>query len=102
MIELKKLMPKAFKEFEAVCGRLEKHYKDMQDLEFTIQNGHLWMLQTRSGKRTAAAAVKIAVDMTRERLIGQKEALMRVNPSDLDQLLHPSFDPAARRHVIGT
>ncbi|MDE0840072.1 MAG: pyruvate, phosphate dikinase, partial [Kiritimatiellae bacterium] len=81
MIELKKLMPKAFKEFEAVCGRLEKHYKDMQDLEFTIQNGHPWMLQTRSGKRTAAAAVKIAVDMTRERLIGQKEALMRVNPS---------------------
>ena len=99
--KLKKLMPKAYKEFEAVCSRLEKHYKDMQDLEFTIQNGHLWMLQTRSGKRTAAAAVKIAVDMARERLIGQKEALMRVKPADLDQLLHPSFDPNARREVIG-
>ena len=99
--KLKKVMPKAFKEFETVCGRLEKHYKDMQDLEFTIQNGHLWMLQTRSGKRTAAAAVKIAVDMAKERLIGQKEALMRVKPGDLDQLLHPSFDPAARRDVIG-
>jgi len=99
--KLKKVMPKAFKEFETVCGRLEKHYKDMQDLELTIQNGHLWMLQTRSGKRTAAAAVKIAVDMAKERLIGQKEALMRVKPGDLDQLLHPSFDPAARRDVIG-
>jgi len=101
VIKLKKLMPRAYKEFEAVCIRLEKHYKDMQDLEFTIQNGHLWMLQTRSGKRTAAAAVKIAVDMARERLIGQKEALMRVKPADLDQLLHPSFDPTARREVIG-
>jgi pyruvate, orthophosphate dikinase len=102
VIKLKKLMPKAYKEFEAVCTRLEKHYKDMQDLEFTIQDGHLWMLQTRGGKRTAAAAVKIAVDMARERLIGQKEALMRVKPADLDQLLHPSFDPAARREVIGS
>lgn len=100
--KLKRLMPKAYREFEAVCVRLEKHYKDMQDLEFTIQNGHLWMLQTRSGKRTAAAAVKIAVDMARERLISQKEALMRVKPSDLDQLLHPSFDPKAARDVIGT
>lgn len=100
VIKLKKIMPKAFKEFEAVCVRLEKHYKDMQDLEFTIQSGHLWMLQTRSGKRTAAAAVKIAVDMARERLIGQKEAIMRVKPSDLDQLLHPSFDPKAKRQVI--
>jgi pyruvate,orthophosphate dikinase len=100
VIKLKKIMPKAFKEFEAVCVRLEKHYKDMQDLEFTIQSGHLWMLQTRSGKRTAAAAVKIAVDMARERLIGQKEAIMRVKPGDLDQLLHPSFDPKAKRQVI--
>ena len=99
--KLKRLMPKAFKEFEAVCVRLEKHYKDMQDLEFTIQDGHLWMLQTRGGKRTAAAAVKIAVDMARERLISQKEALLRVKPGDLDQLLHPSFDPAASRDVIG-
>ena len=99
--ELKKVMPAAFEEFEVVCTRLEKHYKDMQDLEFTIQDGRLWMLQTRSGKRTAAAAVKIAVDMTRERLIGQREAIMRVKPADLDQLLHPTFDPSAKRDVIG-
>ncbi|MDA0337739.1 MAG: pyruvate, phosphate dikinase, partial [bacterium] len=102
VLKLKKLMPKAYKEFEAVCAKLERHFKDMQDLEFTIQNGHLWMLQTRRGKRTAAAAVKIAVDMARERLIGQKEALMRVKPADLDQLLHPSFDPAAHREVIAS
>ena len=101
MSKLKKVMPRAFKEFEAVCTRLEKHYKDMQDLEFTIQDGHLWMLQTRSGKRTAAAAVRIAVEMAKERLIGQKEALLRVKPGDLDQLLHPSFDPSAQRDVIG-
>ena len=98
---LKRKMPKVYAEFEKVCANLERHYKDMQDLEFTIQKGKLWMLQTRSGKRTAAAAVKTAVDMAKERLISQKEALLRVRPGDLDQLLHPSFDAKAKRDVIG-
>ena len=95
--KLKKQLPKAFGQFREVCMTLERHYRDMQDLEFTIQKGRLWMLQTRAGKRTAAAAVKIAVDMAREKLIDRSEALLRVKPGDLDQLLHPSFDPAARR-----
>ena len=99
--KIKRILPKAFNEFQAVCKQLEKHYKDMQDLEFTIQQGHLWMLQTRSGKRTAAAAVKIAVDMVNERLINRKEALLRVDPSDLDQLLHPTFDTAKKTEPIG-
>ena len=98
---LKRKQPKAYKEFEDVCSLLEKHYKDMQDMEFTIQQGHLWMLQTRSGKRTAAAAVKIAVDMVKERLITKKEALLRVNPADLDQLLHPMFAAGKKSEVIG-
>ena len=98
---LEKVLPRAYRQFERVCRKLERHYKDMQDLEFTIQNGRLWMLQTRAGKRTAGAAVKIAVDMAKERLISQKEALKRVAPEDLDQLLHPSFDPEASREVIG-
>jgi len=98
--KMKRILPKAFNEFQAVCKQLEKHYKDMQDLEFTIQQGHLWMLQTRSGKRTAAAAVKIAVDMVNERLINRKEALLRVDPSDLDQLLHPTFDTAKKTDPI--
>ncbi len=98
---LKRLMPEVYAEFEKVCAKLERHYRDMQDLEFTIQKGKLWMLQTRSGKRTAAAAVKTAVDMAKERLISQKEALLRVRPGDLDQLLHPSFDVKAKRDVIG-
>ncbi len=98
---LKRKQPKAYKEFEDVCVLLEKHYKDMQDMEFTIQQGKLWMLQTRSGKRTAAAAVKIAVDMVRERLINKKEALLRVDPADLDQLLHPTFASGKKTEVIG-
>ena len=101
VIKLKAQLPKAYKEFVQVCKRLERHYKDMQDLEFTIQKGRLWMLQTRSGKRTAAAAIKIAVDLVREGLITQKEAINRVRPGDLDQLLHPSFDPAAKKISIG-
>ena len=80
--------------------RLEKHYKDMQDMEFTIQNEVLYILQTRNGKRTAEAAVKVAVDMVGERLIPKKEAVMRVTPEQLDHLLHPSFDPKAKRDVI--
>jgi len=100
VIELKAQLPQAYKEFLLVCKRLERHYADMQDLEFTIQKGKLWMLQTRSGKRTAAAAIKIAVDMAGEGLISQKEAIHRVKPGDLDQLLHPSFDPAAKTKSI--
>ncbi|MFH1566395.1 MAG: pyruvate, phosphate dikinase, partial [Gemmatimonadota bacterium] len=99
--KLKAQMPKVYREFELVCRTLEKHYRDMQDLEFTIQKGKLWMLQTRSGKRTAAAAVKVAVEMAAERLITQSEAVQRVKPSDLDQLLHPFFDPKATKTVIG-
>ena len=102
-IELKKLnkvMPKAYKELTALMTRLEKHYKDMQDMEFTIQSKVLYILQTRGGKRTAEAAVKIAADMVQEKLISAKEAVTRVKPEQLDRLLHPSFDPKARRNVI--
>ena len=98
---LKRRMPAAFKQFEQVCNQLERHYRDMQDLEFTIQSRRLWMLQTRNGKRTAAAAVKIAVDMASERLISRKVAIGRVKPSDLDQLLHPTFDAAKKSDPIG-
>lgn len=102
-IELKKLskvMPKAYQQLTKLMTRLEKHYKDMQDMEFTIQNEVLYILQTRNGKRTAEAAVKVAVDMVGERLIPKKEAVMRVQPEQLDHLLHPSFDPKAKRDVI--
>ncbi len=94
-------MPKAYRQFLQVCKKLERHYKEMQDLEFTIQKHRLWMLQTRSGKRTAAAAVKIAVDMANERLISRNEAIQRVRPEELDQLLHPTFDAAGKKEVIG-
>lgn len=99
---LEKIMPAAFAEFVAVSERLEKHYADMQDLEFTIENGKLWMLQTRSGKRTAKAALKIAVEMADEGLISRDEAVLRIDPGSLDQLLHPTIDPKAKRDVIGT
>jgi pyruvate,orthophosphate dikinase len=88
---LEEAMPKCFKELDGIRERLEKHYRDMQDLEFTIEDGKLYMLQTRNGKRTAAAAVKIAIDMAKEGLITEKESVMRVEPSQLDQLLHPVF-----------
>ncbi|KQW31355.1 pyruvate phosphate dikinase [Rhizobium sp. Root274] len=99
---LEKLMPEAFAEFQAICTRLEAHYRDMQDLEFTIERGKLWMLQARSGKRTTKAAMKIAVDMVSEGLISEQEAVMRIEPSSLDQLLHPTIDPRVTRHVIGS
>jgi pyruvate, orthophosphate dikinase len=99
---LEKLMPEAFAEFLTICDRLERHYRDMQDLEFTIQAGKLWMLQTRSGKRTAKAALKIAVDMAGEELITREEAVMRIDPASLDQLLHPTIDPHASRDIIGS
>lgn len=99
---LEKLMPEAFAEFRAICDKLEHHYRDMQDLEFTIERGTLWMLQTRSGKRTAKAALKIAVDMAEEGLVSKDEAVGRIDPASLDQLLHPTIDPHARRDIIGS
>ncbi|MER8436283.1 pyruvate, phosphate dikinase [Mesorhizobium sp. M1393] len=98
---LQKLMPDAFQSFVTISDRLEKHCRDMQDLEFTIERGKLWMLQTRSGKRTAKAALKIAVDMARDKLISKEEAVARIDPASLDQLLHPTIDPTAARDVIG-
>ncbi len=94
--ELKKEMPKVYRELENVFKKLEAHYRDMQDVEFTIERGRLWILQTRTGKRTALAAVKIAVDMVREGLIPKEEAVMRVTPEQIDQLLHPMIDPKAK------
>lgn len=93
-------MPEAFAEFSRICDQLEAHYSDMQDLEFTIQEGKLWMLQTRSGKRTTKAALKIATDLAAEGLISKEEAVLRIDPAALDQLLHPTIDPAAKRNVI--
>ena len=93
-------MPEAFAEFSKICDQLEAHYSDMQDLEFTIQEGKLWMLQTRSGKRTTKAALKIATDLAAEGLISKEEAVLRIDPAALDQLLHPTIDPAAKRNVI--
>jgi pyruvate,orthophosphate dikinase len=101
-LSLERAMPAAFAEFVEICDRLEAHYRDMQDLEFTIERGKLWMLQTRSGKRTAKAALKIAAEMADEGLITTEEAVMRVDPSALDQLLHPMIDPAATRDIVAT
>ncbi|MDI4666763.1 pyruvate, phosphate dikinase [Xanthobacter autotrophicus] len=95
-------LPEAFKEFERISHVLENHYRDMQDLEFTVEKGKLWMLQTRSGKRTAKAALRIAVELAAEGLITEEEAVGRVDPAALDQLLHPAIDPKAERKVIAT
>ena len=100
-VPLEVSMPGPYQELLKVRERLEQHYKDMQDLEFTIQQKKLYMLQTRNGKRTAAASLRIAVDMAREGLIDQHEAVRRVNPSALDQLLHPTLDPKAHRTLLG-
>ncbi len=99
---LEALMPGTFAELQHHFDLLERHYRDMQDMEFTIQEGKLWMLQTRTGKRTAKAALRIAVDMAEEGLIGRAEAVLRINPASLDQLLHPTLDPKAKREVIAT
>jgi len=98
---MEEAMPETFKELCEFRARLEAHYKDMQDMEFTIQQGRLWMLQTRNGKRTAKAALKIACDLVDEGVLSQKEAVMRVEPQQLDQLLHPMLDPDADRDVVG-
>ena len=94
---LEEAMPKLYKEVLGIRNRLEKHYKDMQDIEFTIQEGRLWMLQTRTGKRNGAAAIKVAVEMVKEGLINEKTAVLRVRPSQLDELLHDMLDPAEER-----
>src|ERR1700729_2437664 len=95
-------MPNAFAELKRIHARLEQHYRDMQDLEFTVEQGKLWMLQTRSGKRTAQAALRIAVELAQEKLITKEEAILRVDPAALDQLLHPTIDPNAERKIIAT
>ena len=95
-------LPKAYAELKRIYNALERHYRDMQDLEFTVEQGRLWMLQTRSGKRTAKAALRIAVELANEGLITKNEAVLRVDPLALDQLLHPTIDPRAHRKVIAT
>lgn len=99
-LSMEEAMPEAYAELARVFDQLERHYRDMQDIEFTVERGKLWMLQTRSGKRTAKAALKIAVDMANEGLITRDEAILRVDPSALDQLLHPTLDPNAPRDVL--
>ncbi|WP_380872211.1 pyruvate, phosphate dikinase [Sphingomonas sp. DBB INV C78] len=99
-LSMEEAMPEVYGQLAKVFDLLETHYRDMQDIEFTVERGHLWMLQTRSGKRTAKAALKIAVDMASEGLITEEEAVARVDPSALDQLLHPTLDPNAPRDVI--
>ena len=100
--QLKKELPKVYEEFASITGLLEKHYHDMQDCEFTIERGKLWMLQTRTGKRSGAAAVRVAVEMVSERLIDRATAVQRVTPEQLDQLLHPTVDPKTKAPVLAT
>jgi pyruvate, orthophosphate dikinase len=99
---MEEALPEVFAQFKGVVERLERHYRDMQDIEFTVQQGKLYMLQTRSGKRTAKAALKIAVDMAAEGAISKEEAILRVEPQSLDQLLHPTIDPTAERDLLTT
>jgi len=99
-LSMEEAMPETYGELTQVFDLLEKHYRDMQDIEFTVERGKLWMLQTRSGKRTAKAALKIAVDMVADELITQEEAVSRVDPMALDQLLHPTLDPDASRDIL--
>ena len=101
-LSMEEALPQAYGELARVFDLLERHYKDMQDIEFTVQQGTLWMLQTRSGKRTAKAALKMAVDMVGEGLIDEKTAILRVDPMALDQLLHPTLDPDAPRDVLAS
>ena len=97
---MEEAMPEVFSQFVDVVGKLETHYRDMQDIEFTVEQGRLWMLQTRNGKRTAKAALKVAVDLAAEGVISEEEAVSRVEPAALDQLLHPTLDPKAAREVV--
>ncbi len=99
---MEQTMPKVYGELKRIYNVLERHYRDMQDMEFTVERGKLWMLQTRNGKRTAKAALRIAVELANEKLISKEEAVLRVEPLTLDQLLHPTIDPRAHRKVIAT
>jgi pyruvate,orthophosphate dikinase len=99
---MEKALPEAFATLKRTQSTLERHYRDMQDLEFTVEQGKLWMLQTRGGKRTAQAALRIAVELAQEKLIDKTEAVKRIDPATLDQLLHPTIDPKAERNVIAT
>ena len=99
-LSMEEAMPSVYKKLKQILLKLEKHYKDMQDVEFTVENKILWMLQTRSGKRTAKSAVKIAVDMVKEKLISKKEAVLRLDPNSLDTLLHPTLDEKEILNVI--
>ena len=99
-LSMEEVMPNVYKQLHKILKKLEKHYRDMQDVEFTVENKKLWMLQTRSGKRTAKSAVKIAVDMVREKLISKKEAVLRIDPNSLDTLLHPTLDEKSFINVI--
>ena len=101
-LSMEEVMPKVFKELSKVFIKLEKHYRDMQDIEFTVENNKLWMLQSRSGKRTAKAASKIAVDMVKEKLITKKEAILRIDPNTLDTLLHPTLDEKVEKIIIAS
>ena len=101
-LSMEEVMPKVYKELAKVFLKLEKHYRDMQDIEFTVENNKLWMLQTRSGKRTAKAAIKIAVDMVKEKLITKKEAILRIDPNTLDTLLHPTLDEKVEKKIIAS
>ena len=98
---MEEVMPKVFQDLDDVRHKLERHFADMQDLEFTVQKNKLWMLQTRTGKRTTPAALKIAVDMAREGLVSKEKAVQRIDPAGLDQLLHPTLDPKAVREILG-
>ena len=101
-LSMEEFMPKIFQQLKKIFKQLEKKYRDMQDIEFTVENNKLWMLQTRSGKRTAQAAIKIAVDMVKEKLISNKEAVLRVDPNTLDTLLHPTLDEKAKKKIIAS
>ncbi len=102
MLSMSNSMPKIYKQLKQIFKQLEKKYKDMQDIEFTVEDNKLWMLQTRSGKRTAKAAIKIAVDMVKEKLISNKEAILRIDPNTLDTLLHPTLDEKAEKKIIAS
>ncbi len=101
-LSMEEAMPKVYQQLKMIFLKLEKHYRDMQDIEFTVENNKLWMLQTRSGKRTAKAAIKIAVDMVKEKLISKKEAILRIDPNTLETLLHPTLDEKVEKKIIAS